>query len=197
MTILLACIGNIFLGDDAFGVEMAGLLARESWPESVIVRDFGIRGLDLVYALLEDRTAFVLVDAVPRGEAPGTLYSMEIDLQSIDRFTPAEASAGEAALDAHGLHPLRVLQMVRALGGSPRRVFLIGCEPTPLDEQEEMEGRMGLSEPVRASLPDAVSMVCSLIEQIQKETENDGQETSESAGDRRGSHRDDYAVAGH
>ena len=82
--ILIACIGNIFLGDDGFGVEVARRLMNRQYPEGVQVIDFGIRGMDLAYTLLDDYDTLVLVDAVPRGDPPGTLYLIEPDLTGID-----------------------------------------------------------------------------------------------------------------
>ncbi len=163
--ILVAGIGNIFLGDDAFGVEVTQRLLRLTWPEGVVITDYGIRGFDLAYALMDDYDAVILIDAVPRGEAPGTLYTIDIDLDAI-----GEAPAEEASLDAHALHPLRVLQMVKAMGGHPKRVLLVGCEPEPLGEQEQFEGRMGLSAPVEASIEEAVRMAGSLVNSIAVET---------------------------
>jgi hydrogenase maturation protease len=158
MRILAAGIGNIFLGDDAFGVEMAARLMRMPWPEGVTVRDFGIRGLDLAYALMDGYDAFLLIDAVPRGERPGTLYAIDIDAESI--------LPDISAFDAHSLDPLRVLQTVKSMGGAPRRVVLLGCEPQALTEEELAEGRMGMSEAVNASLDEAVSMAQSLLEKL-------------------------------
>ena len=70
--ILIACIGNIFLGDDGFGVEVARRLAGRPLPPEVMLKDFGIRGFDLTYALLEPYELVILVDACPRGGEPGT-----------------------------------------------------------------------------------------------------------------------------
>jgi len=192
MKILIAGIGNIFLGDDAFGVEAARLLMRESMPADVSIMDAGIRGLDLTYALMDDYDAFILIDAVPRGEAPGTLYRMEIDPASIE-----EAPIDALSVDAHALDPLRVLQTVKAMGGAPKRVLLIGCEPQPLNEDEQFEGRMGLSPSVEAVLPAAVEMTRSLVSAILKEAGNERQETVETSRDRGCRDADGYAVAGH
>src|SRR5215212_7277717 len=111
-SILIAGIGNIFLGDDAFGVEVAQRLTQRAWPEGVRVVDFGIRGFDLAYAILDGPDLTIMVDAVPRGEAPGTLYLIEPELGDID-------SAGDQALDTHGMNPVKVLQLVKRLGGDP------------------------------------------------------------------------------
>ena len=75
--ILIACIGNIFLGDDAFGVEVGRALVGRSFPEGVHVVDFGIRGMDLTFALMDGCDVAIMVDAVPRGARPGTLCLLE------------------------------------------------------------------------------------------------------------------------
>src|SRR5947209_17090655 len=123
--ILVACVGNIFLGDDAFGVEVARRLARRQPPEVRVV-DFGIRGFDLTYALLEDYEAVVLVDAVPRGGPPGTLYVLEPDT--------AEPADAPATVETHDMDPMKVLRLVRAMGGRVRRLVVVGCEPAPADD---------------------------------------------------------------
>ena len=166
--ILIACIGNIFLGDDSFGVEVAQRLTgrkTKRYPEGVHIVDFGIRGIDLAYTLLDDYDALVLVDAVSRGGMPGTLYLIEPDLAGID---PEKAvKAGRAAMEAHSMDPLKVLAFARTLGAQPIHTFLIGCEPMPLNESEEhIEIQMGISEPVRASLDEAVRMIDSLVDEL-------------------------------
>ena len=157
MKVLIAGIGNIFFGDDGFGVEVAQRLMRESWPQDITVRDFGIRGFDLACALQEDYDAFVLIDAYPRGGTPGSLYVVEIDCASLDPL-PQNAPA----MDAHALDPLQVLKTVRAMGGSPKRVILVGCEPEVLSEDQQVEGRIGLSDPVEAAIVEAMELVRSL-----------------------------------
>ena len=112
--ILIACIGNILLRDDAFGVAVARRLAGRSWPDGVRVVDFGIRGFDLALALLDKATdVAILVDAAPRGEPPGTLYVIEPEWED------ADPSAGPAGLEieTHSLDPVKVLRLVSALGG--------------------------------------------------------------------------------
>jgi len=133
--ILIACIGNIFLGDDSFGVEVAQrLMSRKTkrYPEGVQVVDFGIRGIDLAYTLLDNYNTLVLVDAVSRGGTPGTLYLIEPDLAGIDPEKGVEA--GRAAMEAHSMDPLKVLAFTRTLGAQPIHTFLVGCEPAPLNE---------------------------------------------------------------
>jgi hydrogenase maturation protease len=151
--ILIAGIGNIFLGDDAFGVEVAQRLLRRELPEEVRVVDFGIRGLDLTYALLDGYEAVILVDATPRGGQPGTLYVIE----------PAQDAAPSAdmPLETHYLDPVKVLRLAAAMGGQVERLLLVGCEPVPPNEADEMQ--LGLSEPVRAAVEEAASLVESLV----------------------------------
>ena len=163
--ILIACIGNIFLGDDAFGVEVARRLMNRQYPEGVQVRDFGIRGIDLAYALLDDYDSLVLVDAVPRGSPPGTVYLIEPDLTGLDPEKGVEA--GIMALDTHSMDPVKVLAYARTLGARPIHTLVVGCEPTPLGgDEDDPEMQMGLSEPVHAALDEAVKMIDSLVEQL-------------------------------
>ncbi len=166
--ILIACVGNIFLGDDGFGVEVAQrLMNRETkqYPQGVQVADFGIRGIDLAYTLLDDYDTLVLVDAVSRGGPPGTLYLIEPDLAGIDPEKGVEA--GRAAMDAHSMDPVKVLAFARALGARPIHTLLVGCEPALLNESEDYaEMQMGLSEPVQTAIDEAVMMIDSLVEEL-------------------------------
>lgn len=163
--ILIACIGNIFLGDDGFGVEVAQRLLRRNYPQGVQVVDFGIRGIDLAYTLLEDYDTLVLVDAVPRGGPPGKLYLIEPDLSNINPQKGAEA--GRAGLDSHSMDPLKVLAFARTLGARPIHTLLVGCEPTPFGTGEAYEEmQMGLSPPVQTALDEAVKMIDSLVGQL-------------------------------
>jgi hydrogenase maturation protease len=171
--ILVAGIGNIFLGDDAFGVEVARRLASRPQPDTVRVTDFGIRGYDLAYALLDGYDTTILVDACPRGDAPGTLYVIEPDLR--DLGSPEEQ---QGAVEAHSMNPLNVLRLASSMGPL-KRVLLVGCEPQTLGPEE---GQMGLSEPIEAVLDDAVKMVESLIKKIL--TENNSVAKSVKPNDR-------------
>lgn len=154
--ILIAGIGNIFLGDDAFGCEVAQRLQRRSIPAEVTVIDFGIRGFDLTYALLDRYELTILIDATPRGEAPGTLYTIEPDLDELEDL-PAE----QAMVETHAMNPLRVLATAKSMG-ELGRIILVGCEPEPLEP--DSDGRMGLSEAVTAAVEEAVRVIESLIE---------------------------------
>jgi len=151
--ILVAGIGNVFLGDDGFGVALADRLSRRELPPGVEVVDFGIRGMDLAFAMQDGYEAVVLLDATPRGERPGTLYVIEVDANEHT----------EATLDTHGMDPAKVLGLVRALGGTVPRTFVVGCQPgTPMSAEDE-EIVAQLSEPVRAALDQAVTLVDSLL----------------------------------
>ena len=151
--VLVAGIGNIFLGDDAFGVEVAQRLAGRSMPEGVKVVDFGIRSYDLAYELMKDWDLVILVDALPGGGRPGTLYVLEAEL-------PEEGGV-PASLDAHTMNPTAVLQLVSALGGRVERMLVVGCEPAGVEPDEN--GNIGLSAPVSAMVNEAVRMVEDLI----------------------------------
>jgi hydrogenase maturation protease len=153
--VLVAGIGNIFMGDDAFGVEVARRLAERPLAAGVDVGDFGIRGMDLMYALGEGYDAAVFVDAVPRGEPPGTLSVIEPRLDE-DDATP----------DAHGMDPVKVLSLARQLGSVPERVLIVGCEPAVrmTGAEEELVGE--LSDPVRAAIDDAVELVESVVGEL-------------------------------
>lgn len=152
--VLVACIGNIFLGDDGFGVEVAKVLATRHFPEGLRVVDFGIRSYDLAYALMEDWELVVMVDALPRGGEPGTVYVMEPEFPLSDN-TPL-------VLDAHTMNPVAVLRMVAMLGGIPtKHMLVVGCEPNPVDEADP--GTMELSDAVRAAVVEAARVVEEIV----------------------------------
>lgn len=154
--ILVAGIGNIFLGDDAFGSEVARQLLARSLPAEVKVVDFGIRGFDLTYALLDNYELTILVDATPRGGVPGTLYTIEPDPDELD-----ELGFEDATIDTHAMNPMRVLAMVQSMGGRLRNIVIVGCEPTPLDD--DSDGHIGLSEPVTSAVPAAIEMIEAIV----------------------------------
>ncbi len=156
--ILVAGIGNVFLGDDGFGVEVVARLSQRPLPPGVEVADYGIRGFDLAYALMGDYDAAILVDAISRGHRPGTVILFEPD--------PGDAGRPGAPgpVEAHGMDPGEVLRLVRQLGGTPPRLLLVGCEPATFGPEDE--GRMGLSPPVEAAVDEAVRMVESVLGQL-------------------------------
>ena len=152
--ILIAGIGNVFLGDDGFGVEVVKRLAGRELPEGVEVKDFGIRGMDLAYALQDGYELVVFVDATPRGGEPGTVYLIE----------PEVEDDGEVTLDTHGMDPVKVIKLSRALGAPPTRTLVVGCEPrVVLGGEGYNEMLMELSEPVRVAVDEAVKLVESLV----------------------------------
>ena len=157
--ILIACVGNIFLGDDGFGTEVAQRLERRPLPPGVILKDFGIRALDLAYALLDPHELIILVDACARGGEPGTVYLLEPD--------PSEEHTSGALVSAHAMNPTGVLRMVNSMGGPSGKVLIVGCEPLDLGSEE---GKLGLSDPVLAAVDQAVVMIETLVsEKLAKE----------------------------
>ncbi|HUB54536.1 MAG TPA: hydrogenase maturation protease [Mycobacterium sp.] len=153
--ILIAGIGNIFLGDDGFGSEvMRHVCDRVNGSDGVRATDYGIGGMHLAYDLLEDWDALVLVDAIPSRGSPGTVHVFEAD---------HESPAAPAGLDAHGMDPVTVFASLRALGGAPPRTIVVGCEVADVSE------RMGLSEPVEAAVPEAVRAVNSAVALLRAE----------------------------
>ena len=155
-TILVAGIGNIFLGDDAFGVEVVRRLASRNLPAEARVVDFGIRGLDLAYALQDGYETTILIDAFPHGQPPGTVSIVEPDINEIN-------APPDSLVEAHSMHPLAVLRMAAAMNGSLHRVLLVGCEPASLGGDE---GCMGLSEPVEAAVEEAVNATEALLKRL-------------------------------
>ena len=154
-SILIAGIGNIFLGDDGFGCEVLKHLIARSWPDNVRVVDFGIRGFDLSFALLDGYDVTILVDATPRGGVPGTLYKIDpelSELETLDRDAPV--------VETHGMNPLKVLSMVKSMGGQFKKLLLIGCEPETFGPEE---GLMELSASVQAAVPEAVKLIESVV----------------------------------
>lgn len=159
MNILVAGIGNIFHRDDGFGVAVAQELVRRRWPEGVRIMDAGIRGIDLTFALLDGPDAVILIDAIQRGEAPGTLFVIEPDLENLE---------SAPALEAHTLDPYSVLCSAKQLGAVVKHVMLIGCEPGELEGEDT--GEIGLTEGVQKAVSPAVQLVTSRIQAILSNT---------------------------
>jgi hydrogenase maturation protease len=184
--VLVAGVGNIFLGDDGFGVEVARRLAAEDLPDWVRVADFGIRGVHLAYELLEGYETAILVDAAPRGAPAGTVYVIQPDLDGpgppghpvgvprtppdapghpvgVPRTPPAPSTAAPAEqgvlVDGHGMEPDAVFALLKALGGDIPRMLVVGCEPADTGEG------MGLSAPVAGAVGEAVAVVRELIDE--------------------------------
>jgi hydrogenase maturation protease len=147
VSVLVAGIGNVFLEDDGFGVEVARRLAAEPLPDGVRAVDFGIRGTHLAFELLDGPDLLIVADAATRGEAPGTVLLLEPDL---DALAPSDG-------DAHAMDLGAVLASVRAMGGTLPRVLVVGCEPASLGE------RMGLTPSVRDAVAPAVELIRDLL----------------------------------
>lgn len=153
MRTLVAGLGNIFEGDDGFGVEVANTLIATQWPDGVELGEYGIRGVHLAYQLLEGYDLVVIADAVSRGGEPGTVYVIE---HAADTERP-EPTAHEPMVDAHDLGPDAVLALVPTLGGTLGRVVIVGCEPATL------EPNMGLSPRVAGSVEAAARLVTEIV----------------------------------
>jgi hydrogenase maturation protease len=184
---LVAGVGNVFLRDDAFGVEVVRLLAEHPQPPGVQIRDYGIRGVHLVYELLNGYDLFVLVDAAPGGQAPGTVSVLEAEL-------PEQDATGQALIDAHSMTPDAIFGLLSALGGRPGRSLVVACEPA------DLSAGMGLSDPVRDAVPHAVRAVEEILAQAGPTGEGGGRDAEQAdQGDRhrRGAGAGDRFAAGH
>jgi len=157
-SILIAGIGNIFLGDDGFGVEVARRLAARDLPAAVRVADFGIRGFDLAYALQDGYKSTILVDAFPHGQDPGTISILDPDVGTF-----GSQDAPQAGVDTHGMNPMNVLHMAASMGAPLKGILLLGCEPATLGPEE---GQMGLSAPVERAVDEAVALLEAVITKL-------------------------------
>lgn len=145
--ILIACLGNIFYGDDAFGVEVAKNLSEKDLPESVKLIDFGIRGIDLAFELINDYELVILVDTIKIGAEAGSVFVLEPKLgdNENDNFT-------------HDLTPTKAMHIASRLKTKPKKMLLIGCEPANLEFNDEM------SEVVKLAIEKAVEKILEIIE---------------------------------
>jgi hydrogenase maturation protease len=168
--ILVAGIGNIFLGDDGFGVEVAKRLLTSELPAGVRVVDFGIRGFDLAYALQDGYETVILVDAYPHGQTPGTVSLIEPDLSKLDANkldTSNLDQPAQAMVETHGMDPLNVLRMAATMnGGLKANILLVGCEPATFGGEE---GFIGLSDVVQSTVNEAAKMVISVVNRFLQE----------------------------
>lgn len=153
--ILVAGVGNVLHGDDAFGVVVAERLLQQPMPPFVTVANFGIRCVDLAFAIADGYDAVILVDATTRGRAPGSVYLLTPNLDAVE--------AGQSVCAGHSMNPEAVLSMLEALGGFDGDLFVVGCEPATL---HSINGRIGLSPAVEAALPTAIEMVEEVIENV-------------------------------
>ena len=156
-SVLIGGIGNIFHGDDSFGVTVAQKLASYDWPGDVRVVDFGIRAIDLAFSFLDGYDLTILVDATARGSAPGTLYVIEPDVDDLVK------NAENACVNSHSLDPAKVLVLAKSMGAQLKRMLLVGCEPLALGGDE---GLMGLSDAVQAAINPAVETIRALVNEF-------------------------------
>jgi hydrogenase maturation protease len=151
--VLVAGVGNVLLGDDGFGSEVARRMQSEPWPPGVRVVDYGIRGVDLAFDLAAGYDLVVLVDLVSRGGTPGTLYVIE----------PVAGAEWERVADAHGMHPAAALGLARQLGGDLPELRLVGCEPAHIPDAEDVF--LELSAPVEGAVLPAIRAVRDLVQE--------------------------------
>jgi hydrogenase maturation protease len=154
--ILVAAVGNLWKRDDGFGTAVARRLREQQQPSGVSVADFGTSGLDLAYEVMRGYAALVLIDVTRQGGAPGTLYVMEADPESVE----LGIEDGDI-IDPHDMDPRTVLRFVRSVNGWPGKVIVIGCEPADLEEYG-----IGLSPEVEAAVETAVALVGEQIEEL-------------------------------
>lgn len=147
--VLVAGVGNIFLGDDGFGSQVARTLATRPLPDGVRVTDYGIGGIHLAYDLLAGVDLLVLVDALPRGAAPGTVTLLEVE---------ADEDLPRGTVDSHAMDPATVFASLRGLGGHVPPTVVVGCEPADVSE------RMGLSPRVEAAVEPTVTQILALLD---------------------------------
>lgn len=160
--ILIAAVGNLWLGDDGFAGEVAKELRARGPADDVAVADFGTSGLDLAYEVMRGYDALILIDVSRQGEAPGTLYVMEADPDDVD----GQVEDGQM-LDPHGMDPETVLRFVKYVGGWPGRVFVVACEPEIVEDVG-----FGLSDPVSASLTRAAEVVLETVQELRADPPN-------------------------
>lgn len=165
--VLVAGIGNIFFGDDGFGVEVVERVLRRPVPPGVAVADFGIRGMHLAYELLDGYDALVLVDAMPLGEEPGTVVLVEAEIPELSSHDDGDGGGDGAqpAVDAHSMSPAVVLGTLAHLGGRVDRVLVVGCEPATVTDG------IGLSEVAAGAVEPAVDLIDAILGELLSQPE--------------------------
>ncbi len=138
---------------------MARRLASAELPDWARVVDYGIRGMHLAYDLANGYSSAILVDATPRGGAPGTIYVIEPDLSSQEPLTAGDDTVLTAnpMFNAHGMQPDVVFSMLGMLESEARQVLVVGCEPASVDYG------IGLSSPVAEAVDEAVRVILDLV----------------------------------
>jgi hydrogenase maturation protease len=157
--ILVAGVGNAWLGDDGFGGVVIKRLEQRKLPSGVQVMDFGSGGLDLAYEVMRGYHALLLIDISEQGGEPGTLYVLEPDPDEIE----GGIEDGEV-LNPHGMDPATVLRFVKAVHGWPGKVVVVACEPADVEDIA-----MELSPKVEAVVEEAVDLVLEQIAALQSD----------------------------
>lgn len=155
MRVLIAGVGNLLRGDDGFGVEVVHALDESALPANTKLFEAGIAGIALVQELMDGYDVLIVADAVDRGEAPGTVLVLEPDTSEALDIDPANLH--RALVDAHYTEPSKALELAKALGVLPPKVFIVACQPASCDE-----AMAELTAPVRG----AVTVACSQIERL-------------------------------
>ncbi|HEY5317398.1 MAG TPA: hydrogenase maturation protease [Solirubrobacteraceae bacterium] len=155
--VLVAGIGNAWMGDDGFGAEVVKRLGDVELPRGVAVMDFGTGGLNLAYEVMRGYDALLILDISEQGGTPGTLYVIEADEDSVE----AGIEDGDT-LNPHGMDPKTMLRFVKSIGAWPGKVVVIACEPHTVAEIG-----FKLSESVAGALDPAVTLVLETIAELQ------------------------------
>jgi hydrogenase maturation protease len=169
--ILVAGIGNIFKGDDGFGVEVARTLSKLTGrapldlPDDVAVIDFGIRGIDLAFAITSGYETVILIDAMQRGDKPGNICVIQPDA--------ADLQGPVALVQGHNLDPLSVLRWASGMVDALPQVYVVGCEPAEIPDEDDLVE--GLSPPVQAAIAKAVELIQDLVSQLGRAAQPVGQ----------------------
>lgn len=157
--ILVAGLGNLFRGDDAFGSEVARRLMTRDLPSNVRVFDFGTRGYDFAFALAQGYRSVLIVDSVSRGAVPGTLFVIQPEQDELEQL------CGDGFCDpSHDVNPMTAIRLASKLCKDLPHLVLVGCEP--MDLGDEVEGSVGLSVPVAAAIEPAADRVVSLLDEL-------------------------------
>ncbi len=160
MKILIAGMGNVLRGDDAFGIRVVESLAASGRvPDGVRVYEAGIAGIPLVQELMSGYDALIVVDAVDRGATPGTLFVLEPHQPELNDLELARLH--QSMVDAHYADPSKVLLLARALNVCPPKVLIVGCQPEFVEDAVE-----GMRAAIERAVPLAVERVLSLVEEL-------------------------------
>ncbi len=155
--ILICGVGNVLLGDDGFGVELANrLMSHNGIPDWVKIIETGIGGMSLVQELMYGYEAVIILDAYSRGGKPGQLYLLEPVLPDLSQLNSQEMR--DYFADTHYATPIRALSLLSHVSDPPGTMRIVGCEPEELDDM-----KIGLSPVVETAVDKAFTMVLDLL----------------------------------